>query len=222
MPTRTALARLGLERNWMTLVPLVGTERLLSISLADNLFFAQTNLANFYVFEAESGRLLWTAHLGHQTGSARPASVNSRLVFVTNSNQLFALERQTGRVVWVTNLGVLPTSPTACDEQQVMVGLSNGKLASYLIYDLADKKKALYDIPRPYWNWQTQGATVDVPTAAGRSSSWRSAGVTVSFTWPCPRCRGTNPAVMLYRIATGARSPPAGNVRDTDRADPIG
>src|SRR3954452_806200 len=92
VPKRTALARLGLEQNWMALVPIVGTERLLTISLAGNMLFAQTNMANFNAYDAESGRLLWTMHLGSPSGAAQPASVNSRLVFVTNSNSLYALD----------------------------------------------------------------------------------------------------------------------------------
>jgi outer membrane protein assembly factor BamB len=160
VPNRTAMARLGLERNWMALVPVVGSERLLSISLAENMLFAQTNRANFYAYDAESGRLLWLAHLGSEAGAAQPASVNSRLVFVTNSNALYALDRQTGRVVWAQNLLTLPTSPTACDEQQVMVGLSNGKLVSFSLYDPLDKKKTLYETPRASWNWQTGGGAL--------------------------------------------------------------
>src|SRR4051812_17525838 len=53
IPTRSALARVGLERHWMALVPIIGTERLLEISIADNLLFAQTSLGNFYAYEAE-------------------------------------------------------------------------------------------------------------------------------------------------------------------------
>ena len=64
IPTRSAMARLGLEQDWMGLVPIVGTERLLSISIAENLLFAQTDKANFYTYDAESGRLLWVANLG--------------------------------------------------------------------------------------------------------------------------------------------------------------
>jgi len=160
VPTRTAMARLGLEQNWMALVPIDGTERLLSISLAEKLLFAQTNLANFYAYDSETGRLLWTAHLGRQSGAAQPASVNSRLVFVTNSNSLYALDRRTGTVVWVQNLGTLPTSPTACDELHVMVGLSNGKLVAFSLYDPHDKNKALYASPRASWNWQTGGGAL--------------------------------------------------------------
>ena len=40
-------------------------------------------------WDAETGRLLWSANLGRQSATARPASLNSRLVFVTNANELF-------------------------------------------------------------------------------------------------------------------------------------
>src|SRR5512135_557505 len=115
LPTRTALARVGLERHWMALVPIVGSERLLGISIADGLLFAQTSYGNFFAYDAELGRQLWVAILGRRIGVARPASVNSRLVFVTNSNFLYALDRQTGRIVWAQNLYVVPTSATTCD-----------------------------------------------------------------------------------------------------------
>jgi outer membrane protein assembly factor BamB len=202
VPTRSTLARLGLEQNWMTLVPIVGAERLLSISLAGNMLFAQTNMANFTAYDAESGRLLWTVHLGRRSGSAQPASVNSRLVFVTNSNELFALDRQTGRVVWVVNLGILPTSDTACDEQQVMVGLTSGKLTSYLLYDPLDKRKTLYEHPIPWWNWQTGGGPLTskpMPAQQFVAFGGRDGKLYVALSeLPVDLI-----PVMLYRIATG-------------------
>jgi outer membrane protein assembly factor BamB len=202
VPKRSAMARLGLEQNWMALVPIVGSERLTSISLAENLLFAQTNQANFYAFDAESGRMLWTANLGHETGSAQPASVNSRLVFVTNSNNLFALERHTGRVVWVQNLGTLPTSPTACDEHNVMVGLSNGKLTAFSLYNSNDKKKALYAVPRASWNWQTGGGALTsrpLPAQQFVAFGGRDGKLYVALS----ELPEDQVPVLLYRIATG-------------------
>jgi outer membrane protein assembly factor BamB len=110
---------------------LTGAEKVNWLSIDSDLLFAQTNLANFYVFEAESGRLLWTAHLGRVTSQSFPASVNSQAVFVTNSNHLYALDRRSGRQVWMKELSDLPTSPTACNEDRVVVGLQSGKVAGY-------------------------------------------------------------------------------------------
>src|SRR4029079_147803 len=71
IPTRTALGRVGLEKAWFTAVPLVGEERLLGISIADNLLFAQTSLTNLYTYDAESGQLLWSASFGKRMNRAR-------------------------------------------------------------------------------------------------------------------------------------------------------
>jgi outer membrane protein assembly factor BamB len=203
IPTRTALARLGLEQNWMGFVPIIQTERLLSISIADTMLFAQTDKANFYAYDAESGRELWMANLGPASNTAQPASVNSRLVFVTNANYLYGIERKTGRVVWAYDLHTLATSSTACDEQQVMVGLANGKLASYVLFDPKDKKKTLYSMPRPWWNWQTggHGAMTSRPLLAQQFVAF--GGLDGKLYVALSELPSDLTAVMLYRIATG-------------------
>src|SRR4051794_29299572 len=104
IPSRTALARVGLDLHWAGVVPLAGAEKVTSLSIDSDLLFAQTNLANFFAFEAESGRLLWTAHLGRVTSQSFPASVNSQAVFGTNSNQPFPLHRGSGRQIWISQL----------------------------------------------------------------------------------------------------------------------
>ena len=116
VPTRTALERLGLERQWFGVIPLVETERLMKITLAGDLMFAQTDYAIVHAFDAESGRLLWSAQLGERTGFARGVAANSFAVYVTNANYLHALDKKTGRPIWKHNLGTIPTSSPACDE----------------------------------------------------------------------------------------------------------
>jgi outer membrane protein assembly factor BamB len=222
LPTRSALARLGLERHWMTLVPIVGPERLTSISMSKDLVFAQTNSANFYAFEAESGRLLWEASLGRRSGTTLPASVNSRLVFVTNSNQLYALDRFTGALVWVVDLLTLPSSGTACDEHQVMVGLNSGKLVSYQLYDALDKRKVLYSTPRSNWNWQTSGGPLTsrpLPAEQFVAFGGRDGRLYVSLAeLPTDLI-----PVMLYRIATGGEIfAPVGSYGDRTLLVPSG
>jgi hypothetical protein len=202
IPSRTAMARVGLERNWMALVPLTRTERLIAISIAERMLFAQTDMANFHAYDADSGRWLWSAPLGAESFAAQHASVNSRLVFVTNSNILYALDRNTGQIVWGTNLGTLPTSPTTCDELHVMVGLVTGKLVCYNTYDPADKKKTLYATPRAAWNWQTQGGPLTsrpLPAQQFVAFGGREGKLYVALA-DLPE---DLVPVMLYRLATG-------------------
>jgi hypothetical protein len=206
IPTRSALSRLELERHWMAAVPTNATEKLIRISIADNLLFAQTDHANFYLYEAETGRLIWATTLGSRTGTAQPASANSRMVFVTNANMLYTLDRNTGRTVWTENLHAIPTSPTACDEDRVMVGLDTGMLRAFELFERDDKgliKKDLRDQPIVAsralfaWNWQTGGGPMTSrPLPAGRLVAFAGrdgrAYVALAAT-----------PTMIYRIATG-------------------
>jgi outer membrane protein assembly factor BamB len=164
MLTRTALGRIGLEQNWTSVIPIGGRgEKVLEVSIDDNLVFAQTNQANFHVFDSESGRLLWSVNLGRSLVDAHPASANSYAVYVTNSNTLFALDRIKGRVLWEVTLDALPSSPTVADDERVMVGLLDGKLVTY------NAKNGKY-----IWNAQTGGEIDSRPHPAGRIVAFAS------------------------------------------------
>jgi outer membrane protein assembly factor BamB len=199
VPSRTALARLSLERQWLLTVPVSGVERLLSISIADNLLFAQTNHGHFYAYEAETGRLLWSADLGKRAAVARPASVNSDMVFVTVLDRLFALHRATGRVLWQKEIFAIPSSATAATENQVMVGLSNGRIEAYYARQSAEKDPLgppKYRAMVPAWNWTTNAKITARPIPAGKVIAFASEDgkvyVTLSFT-----------QTMLARFITG-------------------
>ncbi len=205
LPSRTALARLGLERHWMTVVPLSASERVLELSIADDLVFAQTNLANFHVYDAESGQLFWTATLGPRTGRALPASVNSFSVFVTNANYLFVLDRRTGRTIWIDRLDSIPSSPTACDEHRVIVGLSSGRVLAYFaklpsikIATATGAKEVITTRPTIAWNWQTNGAVVARPLPAGSVTAFGGLDGKVYVAM-------SEAPTLLYRFAIGGQ-----------------
>jgi len=163
LPTRTALARLGLERHWYNVIPLSQTERVLELSIDENYVFAQTNQANFHLFDSESGRLLWSTNFGNHAVDAQPASANPTTVFVTNSNRLHALDRVSGREIWTAPLDALPAGPTSADEDHVFVGLISGKLLAF------NAKTG-----RPAWNIQTNAEVASRPHPAGRVVAFAS------------------------------------------------
>ena len=157
IPGRRALARANLDLQFASVVPLNGAEKLTELSIDDGMLFAQTNSANFYAYDAESGRYLWGAHLGNVTTKADPASVNSTGVFVTNSNKVFGLDRKTGRQMWSQELPGMPSSSTSADEDRVMIGLESGKLITY------DAKTGAVK-----WNIQTNEKVTSRPVMAGK------------------------------------------------------
>ena len=175
VPTRSALDRLGLERHWFAVVPLVETERLLRISVADKtskpgdrtLLFAQTSYAMLHTLDAETGQLLWSAQLGERTGFARGVAANSFAVFVTNSAQFFALDKKTGRLIWKVPLATIPTTFPACDEERAMVGLTSGKLYAFDLKKRDDQgNETVLTQPQEAWNWQAGGPMLTRPLPA--------------------------------------------------------
>lgn len=167
VPRRTSLDRLGLERQWFAVIPLIETERLLKISRTQDLLFAQTNYARLHTFDPETGRLLWTANLGERSGLARGVAANSWAVFVTNANMFYALDRGSGRPIWKENLDTIPTSTPACDESRAMVGLTNGLITAFRLKDV-DKEgnEHIRDRPLHLWSYHAGTAITTRPLPA--------------------------------------------------------
>ena len=185
IPGRRALARVNLDLQFTSVIPLVGPEKLIELSIDDGMMFAQTNQANFYAFDAESGRYLWGAHLGDVTTKAQPASVNATGVFVTNSNEIFGLDRKTGRQMWKQEMTDQPSSSTAADNDRVMVGLESGKLVTY------DAKTGAVR-----WNIQTNTRISSRPVMAGKVVAFGSEDRKLYLS-------DINKAKLFWRFATG-------------------
>lgn len=175
LPTRTALSRVGLEKNWYAVVPLGDvTEQILRISVAGGDLFAQTNRGLVHSFDAESGRLKWTHRLGYSTALANPVSVNSDRVFVTNSKELHCLDRETGTEVWQVRLSNHPSSPTAADEETVVVGLANGMVSAYSIRDHRHDDTTGFSPGTNLFNWKTNGKVSGRPIPADKVVAFAS------------------------------------------------
>lgn len=134
-PARTPLARLGLERSWLVYIPIGPGENVMTMSVDEDMLFTQTDQANLYALDAESGQILWTVNLGRPTKQAKPVSVNSHSVFATNADMLFMIDRATGRIVTSFHLEDFATSPTAANEEFVVVGTNSGRVVAFRVRD---------------------------------------------------------------------------------------
>ena len=196
VPTQTALGRLGLERFWVAWAPVMGNERVIGISLTESMLFARTNRGYLHAFDMETGRPYWSARLGDSTSRFTPASINSFAVFVANLNLLYCLDRRTGVTVWEKELSTLPSCPSACDEDRVMVGFSSGKLYGFGLKVMEQGKSRISDKPIDVWNWQTDGPMQTRPLPAGKFVVFSSEDGKIYVAMADER-------TMLYRIATG-------------------
>ncbi len=197
IPSRTSLARLGLERQWIAVVPLNDTERLLRISRSADLLFAQTNHGSLHTYDAQSGKLLWSANLGYDTPHARPVSSNSYAVFGTCSDILVALDRKTGRTIWKKSMGTIPTCGTVCDEDRVMVGTMDGRVDAYSLRQTGPKgQMKLRTQPVQEWGWQTAGPVRTLPIIAEHMVALGSSDGRVYVVM-------NNERTSLFRVRTG-------------------
>ncbi|MFO0959057.1 MAG: PQQ-binding-like beta-propeller repeat protein [Isosphaeraceae bacterium] len=119
----------------MAYIPIGPGESVMTLSVDEDLLFAQTDQANLYALDSESGQVLWTANLGRPTRQAQPVSVNSRSVFATNANTLYMIDRPTGRIVTAFQLEDFATSPTAANEDFVVVGTNSGRVVAFHVRD---------------------------------------------------------------------------------------
>jgi outer membrane protein assembly factor BamB len=198
LPTRTSLERLGLERQWYAVVPLVESERLIRISMAEGMIFAQTDYAMLHAIDAESGRLLWSAQLGERTGFARGVAANSFGVYLTNANIFFSLDKKTGRVIWRYNLGTIPTSTPACTERVAMVGMTSGMLVGINLKnkDVKGNETSLVTKPLEAFRWHTLGPILTRPLPAELEIAFGSTGGKVYVVMSGER-------TPLFRFSTG-------------------
>jgi outer membrane protein assembly factor BamB len=175
IPTRTALGRLGLERQWVAIVPLHENERVMRISRSEELFFAQTNNGSLHTYDVNSGQHVWSADLGGFTPYPKPLASNSFAVFGATANILVALDRKTGRSLWKHPLPAIPTSGLACDEDHVLVGTAGGRVMSLLVRDKDVKgRTTIRSSPKEVWSWQTGGQIHTLPLPAQHVTAFGS------------------------------------------------
>jgi outer membrane protein assembly factor BamB len=156
--TRTALGRLGLEKNWSTVVPLGSSDdRVLNLSRSHGMLFAQTSGGMIHAYDAETGRYLWGTALSRGMVQAFPAAVSGDVVITTAGQTIFGLDRRTGRIAWKGLLDGLPATGVVADDEYAVLGQQNGKLTAYNLLDRSKKDPPGHSPGTFAWAVQTEG-----------------------------------------------------------------
>lgn len=204
LPTRSATARLGLERQWYAAVPLAAAnDRVISFNVDGGQLFVQTSGGSLHAFDAESGQYQWGISTGASAAVGPPVSVNSTLAFVTNLSTLHAIDRRTGRSVWTAELEDVAATSTGADEDLVMVGLRSGKLVAYNARAIpSDGNFPGRSAGTFAWAWQSSGKLSARPIVSPRVVAFGSQDHRVYVTTKGDQKRDTKPE-LLYRFLTG-------------------
>ncbi len=211
VPSRRSLERLGLEKHWMSIVPLGQGEQLKLFNVAnsvlvsdkrpmDGQLFAQTDRGHLHAFDAETGRYQWGAHLDSSNGNPLPVSVNSDQVFVTVLKTLYALDRKTGRPLWKVQVDGIPSTGTICDEETVAVGTNSGKLVTYSVRDHSKDPTPGLSAGSFSWAWQSGAKLVSRPVVTPHLVTFASQDHRV---YTALKSEGENrKSQLLYRFLT--------------------
>ena len=140
LPTNAALSRLKLTRMWWGSATMdAGRDKLLYLTLDDNLLFAHASSGVLSCFDSETGRKLWASSLGGQDEPAFAPIANDKLVIIVSGSNLFALNKMTGDMVWEFPLPVSPSTAPIIDDKQVYLGTSDGSLMAFDLDELSKR-----------------------------------------------------------------------------------
>lgn len=200
IPTRTALARLGLERQWSTVVPFGNVdERIVHANLERDMLFVQTNRGLVHALDATTGRRFWSERLVEGPTHSEDITANTDQVFVALHDTLFCLDRPTGRELWSVRLEAMPQTGVVADEEVAAIGLRSGKLVAYNTRDHTKDDPPGRSAGTFAWAWQAREMIHSAPIVTSKVVAFASEDHRV---YAASRGDAAGPPQLLYRYLT--------------------
>lgn len=123
------------------------------------ILLAQTARGMLHVFDAESGRTMWSQKMGRGDYPSTAAAANDKFVCMLNGVTLFAYNRADGRPAWERKIGGAPSAGPAMSNTMVFIPMAGGKVEGYQL-----------DSPRsPAWSYKASGNILVQPLITPRS-----------------------------------------------------
>lgn len=146
VPAREALDRLRLQAAWAAVVPTDGRrDGLYSVQMAPRDkgldLLVQTRSGGIHCYDANTGLLRWSTRVGTPYHVSQPLAYNGESVFAINNIDLFALDRATGQAQWDYELPSGAAAAPGVDADQLYLSLTNGRVVTYALPNLADWAK---------------------------------------------------------------------------------
>lgn len=127
-----AAQRMGLERAWTARVELnAGRGRVAHISVQAGLLMVQTDQGALQVFDSETRRTLWVAHVGRPGSVTTVPAATDLFVAATSGGNLYLFDRASGRGLWQKKLASVPSAGPAIGHDRVYVPLITGVLTTF-------------------------------------------------------------------------------------------
>lgn len=158
------------------------------------ILMAQTRGGMLHVFDAETGKTLWSRNVGRNDYPSTAAAANNKYVAMLNGLMLYVFHRADGRLAWERKVGGAPSAGPALSEEVVFIPMAGGKVEGYQLESPRD----------PAWSYKAAGQILVQPTVTPRSVA-----IATDRGWMYVS-RPDNPAVRFRLEARGAIvTPPA-------------
>lgn len=132
IPPQSSLNRFKLTKAWAGQATLDSTrDRVQFLTLDDDKLFVQSNSGFVTAFESETGRRLWSRHVGKPDSFMFAAAVADDGLVIAVGMELFSLQKGTGDVQWKQDLQRQPCVAPAVDDEAVYVSGLDGSVTSY-------------------------------------------------------------------------------------------
>lgn len=137
IPSQSQLSRLNLTRMWWGVATMdARRDKLVFVSLHDDLLFAHSSAGILNCFDSETGKRKWVISLGGEGDQGLPPAVNESLVLMVSGSRMLGLNRETGDVIWEFSLPRSPSTNPVVDSTQVYIGLTDGSMMAYSLSEL--------------------------------------------------------------------------------------
>jgi outer membrane protein assembly factor BamB len=134
--------RYGLRRAWVTRAEVDPARgRIAEVILYGDVLYVQTNQAAIQAIDGETGRTLWTRHVGTPGYPAMAPAAGPDFVTSCVGSTLYLLRRSDGNMVWERTLENGPSAGLAMGAERVYVPLVNHAIVSYSLRSAREEQQ---------------------------------------------------------------------------------
>lgn len=179
VPTKSELARHGLERQWWSQASFdPGRDALKTLSVDEDAVYVVSNRGFVTAFDAETGGRMWSVRLGGDNVPVLEPVSNDTQVLAAVGMSLVALDKTNGNVQWRLSLRGQPSAPPAVDNSNVYVGTLSGAVYAYDLRTIRrlfnDGKLPDYSFNALVWTYKAPSELSSAPISTGRSVNFAS------------------------------------------------
>ncbi len=173
VPSPSSLARIGLERAWVSQARVDPSRgRLTHLTVDERYVYAQASNGSITAFDAETGNRHWVVRLGSPDRLTFAATSNSELVLVVTGTRVYGVEKSSGHVMWTAKMPASASTSALMDGEFFYIGTTDGSVYAFNMAVVAYKERT-GRLPGSFDPGSKQISSPVGPVAASHIWMWR-------------------------------------------------